>query len=296
FHWAFPSAQWDHRAETWSKVGGGHLDPQREEGISLLLALRPPDYRARVLVAGGGHRRRKTAVDSAEIIDLGQPEPRWAPAGTMCCARIHANGVLLPDGTVVVIGGKTGETRHRHAAHASVAGAHPTAGGDPDAVHTAELYDPERNVWTPLATQQKDRLYHSSALLLPDGRVISMGSNPDPKVIEHTIEIFSPPYLFRGNRPVLGAVPGRLPLAQPFTIGVDGARQIGKVVLMRPEALTHLTNTDQRLLELAFKVAGDDRLEIQGPPSATYMPCGYALLFALNNDGVPSVGRSVQVG
>jgi hypothetical protein len=271
-------------------VGGGHLDPQREEGISLLLGLRPPTYRGRVLVAGDGHRRHKTAIDSAEMIALDQPDPHWVSAGTMCCARIHANGVLLPDGKVVVVGGKTGETKHKHGAHA------PEAGGDPDAVHTAEMYDSDRNAWTPLAAQQKDRLYHSSALLLPDARVISMGSNPDPNVIERTLEVYSPPYLFRGDRPVLTSWPDRLTYGQPFGLGADRARQISQVVLMRPEVVTHLTNTDQRLLELEFKVTGDDRLEVQGPPSATHMPNGYVLLFVLNGDGVPSVGKFAKVG
>lgn len=289
FPWFFPSGRWDHRTETWSGVGGSHLDPQREEGISLLLALRPPDYRARILIAGGGHRRHKTALDSAELIDLSQPQPGWVSAGTMRHARIHANGVLLPDGTVIVVGGKTGETTHHHAVPVSAPGA------DPDAVHEAEMYDPDRKTWTPLATQAKDRLYHSSALLLPDGRVISMGGNPDPKVIEHSIEIYSPPYLFRGDRPQLVAWPERLTYAQPFRVTVDRARQIGKAVLMRPEAVTHITNTDQRLLELEFKVLGDTSLEVQGPPSRSHIPEGHALLLVLSNDGVPSAGRFLRV-
>ena len=65
---------------------------------------------------------------------------------------------------------------------------------------------------------------------------------------------------------------------------------------MRPEVLTHVTNTDQRLLELEFNVANDEKLEIKGPPSAAHMPRGYCLFFVLNNDGVPSVGKFVKVG
>ena len=69
-----------------------------------------------------------------------------------------------------------------------------------------------------------------------------------------------------------------------------------RVVLMRPEVLTHVTNTDQRLLELKFSVESDEKLEVQGPPTPAHMPRGYCLLFVLNNDGVPSVGKFVKMG
>ncbi len=147
-----------------------------------------------------------------------------------------------------------------------------------------------------MATQARDRTYHSTALLLPDGRVISMGSNPTKDCVEHSIEIFSPPYLFRGDRPLVTAHPERLAFGQSFNLRVDQARQVSQVVLMRPEALTHVTNTDQRLLELEFKVLGDDKLEVRGPAGATHMPQGYSLLFVLSNDGVPSEGKFIQVG
>ena len=67
-------------------------------------------------------------------------------------------------------------------------------------------------------------------------------------------------------------------------------------VLMRPEVLTHQTNTDQRLLELVFSVRAGDRLEVQGPPGPGHMPQGYALLFVLSEEGIPSVGRFTRVG
>lgn len=60
---------------------------------------------------------------------------------------------------------------------------------------------------------------------------------------------------------------------------------------MRPEVLTHVTNTDQRLLELEFKVRNDTILEVQGPPSPAHMPRGYCMLFVLNHEGVPSIGK-----
>ena len=122
-----------------------------------------------------------------------------------------------------------------------------------------------------------------------------MGGNPRAKVIEKSIEIFSPPYLFRGPRPVITEHPEQIPHGGSFSITVDHAQQIDKVVLMRPEVLTHVTNTDQRLLELVFRIVNDEKLEIQGPPTPAHMPRGYCLLFVLNHQGVPSVGKFVKV-
>jgi galactose oxidase len=147
-----------------------------------------------------------------------------------------------------------------------------------------------------MAAQQKPRVYHSTAILLPDARVISMGSNPRSKSIEKSIEIFSPPYLFHGERPIIIEYPEQIAYDQSFSVTVDRAHEIGKVVLMRPEALTHVTNTDQRLLELKGSPVNSQKLDIHGPPTPAHMPRGYCLLFVLNNNGVPSAGKFVKVG
>lgn len=303
----FPSARWNPESQVWMDMGGRHWKKNREEGISVLLALRPPDYRPQILIAGGGTHNLGRALmtllhsigkdswssifriltrvqDTVEYIDLSAANPRWQLAHKLHYRRIHANGVLLPDGNLLAVGGMS---RYSH-----ISGMH----GVPDAVYEAEMYDPLMNHWTLMAPQKRARVYHSTAILLPDARVISMGSNPRSKMIEKSIEIFSPPYLFRGERPVISKYPERITYAQTFSVSVEGARQAGQVVLMRPEVLTHVTNTDQRLLELQFRVLNDTKLEVQGPPTPAHMPRGYCLLFVLSNDGVPSIGKFVKVG
>jgi hypothetical protein len=299
----YPSSRWSPQTEAWTNSGGQHWQKNREEGISVLLALRPPKYKPEILIAGGGTHnfgrilmsllhsigkdswgdffRFLTKVqDSVERIDLNQANPHWDLAGKMHHRRVHANGVLLPDGNLLVVGGMSDYSH----------------GGDlHDAVCDAEMYDPSMNTWTSMAAQQKPRLYHSTALLLPDGRIISMGSNPQSKSIEKSIEVFSPPYLFRGERPLILTHPDRITYGQAFSVTVNDARHTGQVVVMRPEVLTHVTNTDQRLLELEFRVANDEKLEIQGPPTPAHMPRGYCLVFVLNKDGIPSVGKFLKV-
>jgi len=303
----FPSARWSPKTEAWTEVGGPHWKKNREEGISILLALRPPKYESQILIAGGGsHNLGRILMtllhsvgkdswssifhifthvqDTAEQIDLSVRHPRWERKGKMHHKRIHANGVLLPDGNVLVVGGMSSYGGH-------MADMHTTA----SAVYEAELYDPTANTWTPMAAQQRPRVYHSTAILLPDGRVISMGGNPRAKVIERSIEIFSPPYLFRGARPIIVDYPEQITHGGSFSITVDDARSIHKVVLMRPEVLTHVTNTDQRLLEMIFNRVDDEKLEVQAPPTSAHMPRGYSLLFVLNHIGVPSMGKFIKV-
>jgi hypothetical protein len=303
----FPSARWSLHTERWTDLGGRHWEKNREEGISVLLALRPPDYKPQILIAGGGTHnlgrmmmsllhsigkeswgsffKRFTRVqDSVERIDLSKPNPRWELTGKMHHPRIHANGVLLPDGKVLVVGGMSNYEDHSSSTH-----------GVTGAVHETELYDPTTNTWTRMASQQKARVYHSTAILLPDGRVLSMGSNPRAKMIEKSIEVYSPPYLFCGARPVITQFPEQIAYDQTFSVTVDHAGQIRQVVLMRPEVLTHVTNTDQRLLELNFTAKNEETLQVQSPLTPTHMPRGYCLLFVLNEQGVPSIGKFLKV-
>lgn len=309
---AFPSALWNYQTRQWQPWGGNHIEYRREEGMSLLLALRPPDYQAEVLVAGGGdHNKYRTlldlfnqfgagkllarlphnrALDSAERIDLSRGNPIWQRDSTMCSPRIHAVGVLLPDGQVLAVGGMS-----HHSHYTTKEDFENQDLANKMGVLHPEMYNPATKRWTWMAPQQRPRLYHSTALLLPDGRVISMGSNPYANIIEKSIEIYTPPYLHRGDRPVIIEHPAQLSYNQTFTLRVNQSRQISQVVLMHPEVLTHVTNTDQRLLELEFKVLNDETLEVQGPLNAAHMPQGFSLLFVLNNDGVPAIGKFVKV-
>lgn len=270
----------------------------------MLLALRPPDYRPQILIAGGGHhnlarmvesllhgigrhhlshklRRFVTAHKTVEFIDLGEERPRWRPRADMNLARIHSVGVLLLNGKVLAVGGVPGH------------GYGPELEDFP--VLPPEMYDSYTDTWKLMAKPEKARMYHATALLLPDGRVISMGGNPHARQVERSIEIFSPPYLFQGDRPIIQAYPDKIGYEERFEIEVESTEEIHQVVLMRPEVITHVTNSDQRLLELEFEAQEIRQMRVSSPPSRGHMPSGNCLLFVLNAVGVPSVGKIIHL-
>ena len=161
--------------------------------------------------AGPGRlgRRPGTAAATAYVLDMTAPSPAWRQIPSMAFARAYHNTTLLPDGSVLVTGG--GSRRDGH--------------DEQYAVKQTELWSPVTETWTTLAPAATPRLYHSSALLLPDARVLVAGSGNDSGMVDRTAaEIFSPPYLFRGARPVIGSVPSVLSYASRLP-PADGRRR-----------------------------------------------------------------------
>lgn len=238
----------------------------------------------KILIVGGsppGHVTPPTAT--AESIDLGALIPAWTAVNPMAYARRQHNATVLPDGTVLVTGG-TGATGFNNATGAVLA---------------AEIWDPATGAWRTLAGMQVPRLYHSVALLLPDGRVLSAGGG-HPSDGEHgdpdhpDAEIYSPPYLFKGPRPSISSVPPAVPYGRPFFVGTPDAASVSAVTLIRLSSVTHSFNQEQRILRLGFTATAGG-LEVTAPSDPNLCPPGYYLLFLLNGDGVPSVARILRV-
>ena len=141
------------------------------------------------------------------------------------------------------------------------------------------------------------RLYHSEALLLPDGRVLISGGGRFNGVNEPTdqfsAEFFSPPYLFKGPRPTIAGAPSQLSYGQNFTVQTPDAAQIASVSLIRFGAVTHATNMAQRFIPLSFS-AGSGSLTVTAPVNANLAPPGNYMLFIVNANGVPSVAAIVH--
>ena len=263
---------------TWA-AGPTRLNGYRDYGAAVM-------YDAgKILVIGGGN----TPTNTAERIDL-TGTSTWTPSGIMSTARRQTNATLLADGTVLVTGG-TNATGFNTA---------PTS----SAVLAAELWSPAApTVWKPLASMTHNRLYHSTAILLPDGRVLSTGSGQPfatGLTDDFTAEIFSPPYLFKldgtpATRPAISSAPTAVTYGQAFTVQTADAASITKVTWIRLSAVTHSTNQNQRMNVLTF-TTGSGSLTVNAPINANVAPPGDYMLFIVDGNGVPSVAKFVRIG
>ena len=156
-------------------------------------------------------------------------------------------------------------------------------------VFAAELWNPATETWTTLASASVPRLYHSSAMLLPDGRVMTNGGDGITDV-----EVFSPPYLFKGARPTMSGAPASIGWGQRFTVQSPDAANISKVTLIRLGSPTHAFDMNQRMNVLQF-TRGAGTVDITTPANANLAPPGHYMLFIVNGNGVPSVGSIVQI-
>ena len=264
------------------------LEPDfRNQSASVLL---PPAQDQKVMVIGGGPvgKPNKTdATDKVSIVDLNAANPIYIEGPALCLARLHLNAVLLPDHTVFVSGGSLKQE------------------DEPLSRRQAEIYDPATNRWRLVATASVARLYHSTAALLPDGRVVAAGGNPegghsitweppDPNE-EMQLEIFSPPYLFKGAKPVITAVPAEWNYGQTITITSPAAGNIRWVSLIRSCVTTHSFDCGQRLVDLDIASQGGGVIKATLTQNPNLAPPGWYMLFVVTQQGVPSVASWVHL-
>lgn len=235
----------------------------------------------KVLVMGGG-----LPTNTAEIIDLNASSPVWQSVTSMAYARSQMNATLLPDGKVLVTGGSSS-----------------TAYNDATlAVLPAEMWDPATKSFSTMASMHVPRMYHSTAVLLPDARVLSAGGGHPPAkgtTDQRNAEIYSPPYLFQTDgspalRPVITSVSATsLTYGQQFSLSTPNFASIGDVTWVRLSSTTHSFNANQRINHLGFSKTATG-LDVTVPSSATLCPPGHYMLFILQG-GVPSLAQIVQV-
>ncbi|MFJ7682319.1 galactose oxidase-like domain-containing protein [Peribacillus butanolivorans] len=249
---------------------------------SVLLPLVPEDgYRARFVLCGGSR---------SQFLDLGNAGAGWQTVprngATANLGRGHSNATLLPTGDVLLTGG-------------TVANMNDQTGVMQPEIYSTPLnratrtYSSGVGQWETINESATVlRNYHSSALLMPDGRVWTAGGNSaqqpgvPPTVNQKKIEIYDPPYP-AGTRPTITSGPSIVGYRDDFTIRSPQADTIGSVVLMRCGSSTHAFNSDQRAVYLRFRLSGRDLLIITAPPNGNVAPPGPYMLFIVDRDGRP---------
>jgi FtsP/CotA-like multicopper oxidase with cupredoxin domain len=267
-----PTAPVADPAETFATLHGTDRSSVAENGTSVLLPLRPPDYRPRVVIAGGNN---PTLLNSVEIIDLGAAVPAWQPLPDLHHARGNLSAVLLPTGQVFVAGGLDGGPD-----------------GGPAEILDAESPTP---AWQLGPTMTFHRGYHSSFLLLADGSVLGGGDpdrEPDGSPTPH--ERFYPAY-FDLPRPQITNAPGQLGYGQSFTVDTPQGNDIVEVILLRPGAITHGFNMTQRAVECLITGTTAGSVDAEAPPDPRIAPPGWYLLFVLSGLRAPSTGRWIRL-
>lgn len=235
----------------------------------------------KMLVAGGG----TPALSSALDIDINSATPQVTSTNPMNFPRSMHNTVVLPDGKVLVVGGNSSGIQF----------------SDDGTQLTPEMWDPATGQWQSLAPHSVPRNYHSTALLLKDGRVAVMGGGlcGGCATNHQNGEIFEPPYLFNPDgsaaaRPTISG--GAADATAGSTIALTGSDDITAFNMLRLVALTHHHSSDQRLIPVSFQKPASGNYQLSLPTNPNVVLPGYYWIFAVNDEGVPSIGHTINVG
>lgn len=241
----------------------------------------------RILTVGGAPSYQDSpATSAANVIDIRSATASVRTIAPMAFARALHSSVVLPNGQVVVIGGQ-GIARPF---------------SEDQAVLRPELWDPRTETFTQLKAMAVARVYHSVALLLPDGRVLAgggglcgdgcAGNHPD-------VQILTPPYLLDPDgttavQPQITAAPTQAALGTTLSVSTDSA--VGAFALVRLSSITHSVNNEQRRVPLSFSAsASGNSYQVAVPADSGVVVPGYWMLFALSPNGVPSKAKIVRI-
>ncbi|MFB6776821.1 galactose oxidase-like domain-containing protein [Streptomyces sp. NPDC056352] len=274
---------WDLATNTFEEIPG--LSDAREMETSATVRLPPAQDEKFMVIGGGGVGESDRSSKKSRLVDLKAAEPRFRDGAALTEGTRYPSASLLPDDSVLVTGGSS-DYRGRSSSN----------------VLQARLYDAKTDTYRRVADPEVGRNYHSGSLLLPDGRVMIFGSdslyadkaNTRPGVFEQRIEIYTPPYLYRGSRPELTAGPKSIRRGGTGVFATGQGSTITSAKLMRPSAVTHVTDTDQRSVALGLKRTARG-IAVAVPGNRALVPSGWYMLFVTDAKGTPSKGTWVQV-
>lgn len=274
---------WDLQDNSFDLVPGLSDPDLLETSASVMLP--PVQDQTAMVVGGGGVGESARSTARTATVDLTDPAPHYVDGPDLPEGTRYPNVVNLPDDSTLITGG-SGDYRGK---------------GNSDNRNSL-LYDAASGTMRQVASQRVGRDYHTEALLLPDGRVVVLGSNPlfadEANTIaapfEQRVEIYSPPYLFDGTQPAVTAGPDELVRGGRATFTLGGAGDVATARLMRPSAVTHATDVEQRTVALEATTDGD-QLTVTVPGEPGIVPDGWYMLFVSTAAGVPSQAKWVHV-
>ncbi|MCA9839222.1 MAG: DUF1929 domain-containing protein [Trueperaceae bacterium] len=245
------------------------------------LLFAPRDYLPAVMYRPG--QILSLGVDgTASTVDARTAQLSYAFSQSPSQIRAWSNLTLLADGDVFLSGGSLDPNTLNGVAY-----------------HT-EIWQPETSTWTQDASAKLARLYHSTAILLPDATVLTAGGGAPGPLTNLNAEIFYPGYLFKqdgsgmlAERPEIRSVEP-LSYAQSFKLSLVGSPTISKVSLIKTGSVTHSFNMEQRFIELAFSQTGNE-LNIVAPENSNVATPGFYMLFVFDQQGVPSKAKIVAL-
>jgi len=261
-----------------TQVGAENRDWYPKHGTTIMFD------EGKLLVAGGaisGSNQRST--NKVMTIDINGISPIVTSINAMKYPRKFHNGVMLPTGEVMVVGGNTSGIKF----------------SDQGSILPVEIWNPETKKWREGADSNVPRNYHSIALLMPDGRVLSAGGGLCNCVADHEDgQLYSPGYLFNSDgslasRPKLFSATKKVKNGQKFV--VQSGTNIKKFSLIKMSSTTHAVNTDLRYLAPRFISLGSGKYTLTAHANKNILTPGYWMLFAVNQNNVPSIAEIIQV-
>jgi hypothetical protein len=296
----------------WHVFGVGSFGA-RSGAFSTLLPLKAPYNSADVLVGGGtlgpppGGYIATNFSEVAHFSAANQWQPTFSTGPNLTRDRWFSTSVTLPNDAVAVFNGANRDEV--------------VDPGNESPVRQAEWYAPWDGQFHALSSDNRDRTYHNTAILLPDASVLVGGHAPiaanyastsntehdatagtpvatDNNFRDPSFEVYKPPYLFAGDRPEIARVQSGIAWGRAFEVETEDAAQVTSVRLIRLPSLTHTVDANMRSVELPF-TRRPGKLEVQGPPTGNVAPPGNYYLFINRGSGagtVPSTAAIVRVG
>ncbi|WP_405617601.1 DUF1929 domain-containing protein [Streptomyces sp. NBC_01511] len=274
---------WDLETNKFDKIPG--LSDADTMETSATVMLPPAQDQKFMVIGGGGVGESEKSSEKSRLVDLKENDPKFKDGASLDKGTRYPSASLLPDDSVLVTGGSE-DYRGRSGSN----------------VLEARMYDPKAGEYTRVADPKVGRNYHSGSLLLPDGRVMIFGSdslyadkaNTKPGVFEQRIEIYTPPYLYRDAKPTLTDGPKRIEHGESGVFKTKDAKSLKSAKLLRPSAVTHVTDVEQRSIALDMEKTADG-VEVTVPKNRALVPAGWYLLFVTDDKGTPSEGVWVEV-